>query len=320
MTAVSTAAAPRRPLGRRIYGLLRALPTWVLWMLVVVWTLPTFGLFVSSFRTRDAQRTSGWWLAFQDNASGFEFPTLINYQDVLGAEATGGLGPALLNSASIAIVSTVIPIAIAAFAAYAFAWIEFKGREWLFIATVALLAVPTQTSLIPLLQAYASGVHWTIPFIEKTMTIVPDANLAGTIPAVWLTHTGFALPFAIFLLHNYIAGLPKDIFESAYIDGADHFKIFWKLVVPLSLPVLAAFAIFQFLWTWNDYLIALTMIGGQRDALPATVTIASLAGEFGLREHLLTAGAFVLTVVPLVVFFALQKFFVRGVTAGSVKG
>jgi len=152
------------------------------------------------------------------------------------------------------------------------------------------------------------------------MTIVPDANLAGTIPAVWLTHTGFALPFAIFLLHNYIAGLPKDIFESAYIDGADHFKIFWKLVVPLSLPVLAAFAIFQFLWTWNDYLIALTMIGGQRDALPATVTIASLAGEFGLREHLLTAGAFVLTVVPLVVFFALQKFFVRGVTAGSVKG
>ncbi|HIE21118.1 MAG TPA: carbohydrate ABC transporter permease, partial [Acidimicrobiia bacterium] len=255
MTAVSTAAAPRRPLGRRIYGLLRALPTWVLWMLVVVWTLPTFGLFVSSFRTRDAQRTSGWWLAFQDNASGFEFPTLINYQDVLGAEATGGLGPALLNSASIAIVSTVIPIAIAAFAAYAFAWIEFKGREWLFIATVALLAVPTQTSLIPLLQAYASGVHWTIPFIEKTMTIVPDANLAGTIPAVWLTHTGFALPFAIFLLHNYIAGLPKDIFESAYIDGADHFKIFWKLVVPLSLPVLAAFAIFQFLWTWNDYLI-----------------------------------------------------------------
>jgi alpha-glucoside transport system permease protein len=320
MTAATTTTTARRPLGKRIYGLLRALPTWVLWILVLLWTLPTFGLFVSSFRTRDAQRTSGWWLAFQDNARGFDFPTLVNYQDVLGAEATGGLGPALLNSASIAIVSTVIPIAIAAFAAYAFAWIEFKGREWLFIATVALLAVPTQTSLIPLLQAYASGVHWTIPFIEKTMTIVPDADLAGTIPAVWLTHTGFALPFAIFLLHNYIAGLPKDIFESAYIDGADHFKIFWKLVVPLSLPVLAAFAIFQFLWTWNDYLIALTMIGGQRDALPATVTIASLAGEFGLREHLLTAGAFILSAMPLVVFFALQRFFVRGVTAGSVKG
>ena len=319
MTAL-TETSPARPLGKRIYGFLRALPTWVLWMLVIVWTLPTLGLFVSSFRTRDAQRASGWWLAFQDGARGFDFPTLENYRAVLGAEATGGLGPALLNSASIAIVSTVIPIAIAAFAAYAFAWIEFRGREWLFIGTVALLAVPTQTSLIPLLQAYASGVHWTIPIIEKTVTLMPDADLAGTIPAVWLTHTGFALPFAIFLLHNYIAGLPKDIFESAYIDGADHFKIFWRLVVPLSLPVLAAFAIFQFLWTWNDYLIALTMIGGQRDALPATVTIASLAGEFGLREYLLTAGAFVLTVVPLVVFFALQKFFVRGVTAGSVKG
>jgi alpha-glucoside transport system permease protein len=288
--------------------------------MVLLWTIPTLGLFVNSLRTRDAQRKSGWWLAFQDNANGFEFPTLENYQAVLSAEATGGLANGLLNSASIAIVATVIPIAIAAFAAYAFAWIDFRGREWLFIATVALLAVPTQVSLIPLLQAYATGVHMTIPIIEKTITIIPDAGLAGTIPAVWLTHTGFALPFAIFLLHNYIAGLPKDIFESAHIDGADHFRIFWKLVIPLSIPVLAAFAIFQFLWTWNDYLIALTMIGGNREALPATVTVASLAGEFGLREHLLTAGAFVITIVPLTVFFALQRFFVRGVTAGSVKG
>ena len=290
------------------------------WILVLMWTIPTLGLFVNSFRTRDAQRESGWWLAFQDNANGYDFPTLENYQAVLSAEATGGLANGLLNSASIAIVATVIPIAIAAFAAYAFAWIDFRGREWLFIATVALLAVPTQVSLIPLLQAYAQGVHMTIPIIERTITIIPDAGLAGEIPAVWLTHTGFALPFAIFLLHNYIAGLPKDIFESAHIDGADHFKIFWRLVLPLSIPVLAAFAIFQFLWTWNDYLIALTMIGGNREALPATVTVASLAGEFGLREHLLTAGAFIITVVPLVVFFALQRFFVRGVTAGSVKG
>lgn len=320
MTAATANGGRRRPIGKTIYGFLKAVPTWVLWFMVLLWTIPTLGLFVNSLRTRDAQRKSGWWLAFQDNANGFEFPTLENYQAVLSAEATGGLANGLLNSASIAIVATVIPIAIAAFAAYAFAWIDFRGREWLFIATVALLAVPTQVSLIPLLQAYATGVHMTIPIIEKTITIIPDAGLAGTIPAVWLTHTGFALPFAIFLLHNYIAGLPKDIFESAHIDGADHFRIFWKLVIPLSIPVLAAFAIFQFLWTWNDYLIALTMIGGNREALPATVTVASLAGEFGLREHLLTAGAFVITIVPLTVFFALQRFFVRGVTAGSVKG
>jgi alpha-glucoside transport system permease protein len=309
-----------RPLGARIYRFLRAIPTWVLWLIVIVWTIPTFGLFVNSFRTRDAQRNGGWWLAWQDNANGFDFPTLQNYSDVLGSEATGGLWNGMLNSMSIAIVATIIPIAIAAFAAYAFAWIDFRGREWLFIATVALLAIPTQVALIPLLQAYATGVHFTLPIVERTVTIFPDLDLAGTIPAVWLTHTGFALPFAIFLLHNYIAGLPGDLFESARIDGADHFTIFWRLVVPLSLPVLAAFAIFQFLWTWNDYLIALTMIGGNREALPATVVVASLAGEFGLREHLLTAGAFVITAVPLVVFFALQRFFVRGITAGSVKG
>ena len=319
-TAAPTPSGARRPLGNRIYGFLRSVPTWLLWILVVLWTIPTFSLFVNSFRERDAQRTSGFWNAWQDNANGFEFPTLNNYQEVLFPDVGAGLGNALLNSAAIAIVATIIPIAIAAFAAYAFAWIDFRGREWMFIATVALLAVPTQVSLIPLLTAYSQGVHMTIPLIERTITLIPDANLAGSIPAVWLTHTGFALPFAIFLLHNYIAGLPKDIFESAYIDGADHFKIFRKLVVPLSMPVLAAFAIFQFLWTWNDYLIALTMIGGNREALPATIVVASLAGEFGAREHLLTAGAFVITIVPLIVFFALQRFFVRGVTAGSVKG
>ncbi len=328
MTSVTTkgpdtkapAERTQRPLGQRIYSFLRSIPTWALWILVILWTIPTWSLFVNSFRERDAQRASGWWDALSDNANGFDFPTLANYQEVLFPDVGAGLGNALLNSAAIAIVATIIPIAIAAFAAYGFAWIDFKGREWMFIATVALLAVPTQVSLIPLLSAYSTGVHMTIPIIEKTVTLFPDADLSGQIPSVWLTHTGFAMPFAIFLLHNYIAGLPKSIFESAYIDGADHFKIFWRLVVPLSTPVLAAFAIFQFLWTWNDYLIALTMIGGNREALPATIVVASLAGEFGAREHLLTAGAFVITVVPLVVFFFLQRYFVRGVTAGSVKG
>lgn len=303
-----------------VAAFLGQIPTWVLWFFVVVWTIPSLGLFINSFRTRDAQRNSGWWMFWQDGANGFGSLTLDNYSAVLGTEATGGLWNGLLNSMSIAVVATILPIAIAAFAAYAFAWIDFKGRDTLFIATVALLAVPSQVALIPLLQMYAGGAHLTLPLIGKTITVFPDLGLAGTIPAVWLTHTGFALPFAIFLLHNYISGLPRDLFESARIDGADHFTIFRKLVLPLSVPVLAAFTIFQFLWTWNDYLIALTMIGGNREALPATVVIASLAGEFGRLEHLLTAGAFIITVVPLVVFFALQRFFVRGITAGSVKG
>ena len=309
-----------KPLTGRVASFLTAIPTWVLWFFVVVWTIPTLGLFVNSFRSRDAQRGSGWWLFWQDAEKYGTGLTLDNYRDVLGSEATGGVANGLLNSMAIAVVATIIPIAIAAFAAYAFAWIDFKGRDTLFIFTVALLAVPSQVALIPLLQMYAGGAHLTLPIIDKTLTVFPDLDLAGKIPAVWLTHTGFALPFAIFLLHNYISGLPSDLFESARIDGADHFTIFRKIVVPLSVPVLAAFTIFQFLWTWNDYLIALTMIGGNRDALPATVVVASLAGEFGLREELLTAGAFIITVVPLVVFFALQRFFVRGITAGSVKG
>jgi alpha-glucoside transport system permease protein len=312
----SAGTAGRQPLGKRIYGFLRSIPTWVLWILVFIWSIPTLGLFVNSFRTRDAQSASGWW-SFLSDPEGLSFE---NYTDVLAAQVGGGVSNALLNSLAIAIPATVIPIAIAAFAAYAFAWIDFRGREWLFIITVALLAIPLQTSLIPLLQIYSGGGHWTIPLLDKTITFFPDLDLAGTTTAVWLTHTGFGLPFAIFLLHNYISGLPRDVFESAQIDGANHFTMFWRLVVPLSVPVLAAFAIFQFLWTYNDYLIALTMIGGVGDNWPVTIRIASLAGEFGTREHLLAAGAFISTVLPLVVFFSLQRFFVRGILAGSVKG
>ena len=313
--ATPKAGSVEAGLGRRIYGFLRSLPTWVLWLLVIAWTIPTFSLFVNSFRSRDLQRSGGFWTALTN----WDF-TLENYRDVLGAEATGGVWEGLLNSLAIAIPATIIPIAIAAFAAYAFAWIDFKGREWLFIATVSLLAIPAQVALIPLLQMFSGGAHLTLPFFDKTMTLFPNLSLAGKTVSVWLTHTGFALPFAIFLLHNYISGLPASVFESARIDGADHFAIFWRLVLPLSVPVLAAFAIFQFLWTYNDYLIALTLIGPNPDALPVTVRIASLAGEFGLREHLLTAGAFISTVLPLVVFFSLQRFFVRGILAGSVKG
>src|SRR5262245_51393020 len=300
-----------------VYRFLRSIPTWVLWFIVILWCIPTLGLLVNSFRGRDAQRTTGWWTVLSGNFDGF---TLDNYKQVLEAGAQGGMKTGLANSLAIALPATLIPIAIAAFAAYAFAWIDFKGRQGLFIVTVSLLAVPTQVALIPLLQMYVNGAHLTIPWFDKTLTFFPDLNLAGTTTAVWLTHAAFAMPFAIFLLHNYISSLPRDLFEAARIDGANHFKIFYRLVLPLSVPVLAAFAIFQFLWTWNDYLIALTMVGANPAALPATVKIASQAGEFGRLEHLLTAGAFLQAAVPLAVFFLLQRFFVRGILAGSVKG
>ncbi len=296
----------------RVYGFLRRIPTGILWLIVLVWSLPTLGLFLNSFRSRDAQRGSGWWTVRPDDL------TLANYDQIFGARQ--GLGQSLLNSAAIAIPATIIPIAIAAFAAYGFAWIDFKGRKPLFIATVALLAIPLQVALIPLLQMYVGGARLTLPLLDKTITLIPDFDLAGTTTAVWLTHTGFAMPFAIFLLHNYISALPKDLFEAARIDGADHFRIFWRLVLPLSVPVLAAFAIFQFLWTWNDYLIANTMIGANASQQPTTILIANLAGDFGRNENILPAAAFIQSLIPLIVFFALQRYFVRGILAGSVKG
>ncbi|MEE8602580.1 carbohydrate ABC transporter permease [Euzebya tangerina] len=300
----------------KAYRWLKSLPTGALWIIVAIWTLPSLSLFINSFRTRDAQRTSGWWA---DLFNG-EAYTLENYNTVLSADASASLTDAFLNSAAVTLPATVIPIAIAAFAAYAFAWIDFKGRKVLFIATVSLLAVPLQVALIPMLQLYVGGAHLTIPLLEKTITLIPDFDLAGTTTAVWLTHTGFGLPFAIFLLHNYISGLPRELFESARIDGADHFTVFWRLVLPLSMPVLAAFGIFQFLWVWNDYLIANTMAGSNPEALVMTIRIANLAGDFGRNEHLLPAAAFVQTVMPLIVFFGLQRYFVSGVLAGSVKG
>jgi alpha-glucoside transport system permease protein len=302
--------------GNRIYRRLGSIKGWMLWLIVIVWSLPTFGLLVSSIRSRDDQRASGWW----EVVGGFDKLTLENYKTVFSSSGTSRLTDSLLNSFAIAVPATIIPIAMAAFAAYAFAWIDFKGRKWLFIATVALLAIPLQVALIPLLQLFVGGAHITLPFIDKTITMVPNFDLAGTTTAVWLTHSGFALPFAIFLLHNYISGLPKDLFEAARIDGADHFTIFWRLVLPLSIPVLAAFGIFQFLWTWNDYLIANTLVGSNPDAAPTTIRIANLAGDFGRYEHLLPAAAFTQAFVPLVVFFALQRYFVRGLLAGSVKG
>jgi len=311
---MSTTMNSRRGPIDRIYGLLRSIPVGVLWLIVIVWSVPSVSLFLNSWRSRDAQRNSGWWTIKPGDL------TIDNYDYIFNASAAGTIGNSLINSMAIAIPATIIPIAIATFAAYGFAWIDFKGRKTLFIATVSLLAIPLQVALIPLLQTYVNGAHLTLPFIDKTITIIPNLGLVNTSTAIWLTHTGFALPFAIFLLHNYISSLPKDVFEAARIDGADHFTIFWRLVLPLSVPVLAAFAIFQFLWTWNDFLIANTMAGTNPDARPTTIFVATLAGDFGTNEHLLPAAAFVQAFVPLVVFFAMQRYFVRGLLAGSVKG
>ncbi len=291
----------------------RLAATIALWSIVSVWTLPTLGLFLASLREENAVRIEGWGTIFTDPQR-----TLDNYTAVLsagGENDTPDMGQYFMNSLAIVIPATVIPISIALFAAYAFAWMDFPGKKLLFVFVVSLMAVPLQMSLIPLLQLFNGGAH------IGEVTIFPDLDLTGSATSVWLVHTGFGLPLAIFLLYNYVSGLPADLFEAARIDGADHYTIFWRLVVPLSVPALAAFGIFQFLWTWNDYLIALTFIGTSNpDAQPLTIRLAGLSGNRGQDWHVLTAAAFVSMSMPLVVFFSLQRYFVRGLLAGSVKG
>jgi alpha-glucoside transport system permease protein len=264
----------------------------------LVWTLPSIGLLISSLRPKEAVLANGWWTVLQHP---FDFTqlTLVNYIDVLTAE---GMGQAFINSLTVAIPATVIPIAIATFAAYALAWMDFPGRQWIFIGVVALLVVPLQMTFIPVLRAYR------------------ELGMAGTFLAVWLAHTGYGMPLGIYLLRNYIGSLPRDLIEAASVDGASHLKIFTKLIVPLSMPAIASFAVFQFLWVWNDLLVALVYLGGTPDVAPVTLKLSSLVGSRGQDWHLLTAGAFVSMVVPLGVFFALQRYFVRGLLAGSVKG
>ncbi len=303
------------PVGQQTHRALAAIPTWVLWGLVVVWTIPSVGLLVNSFRPKSQQLSSGWWTAITDPSF-----TLDNYRQAM-FDMPGGyvsFGKALLNSFAIAIPATVVPILIAAAAAYAFAWMPFKGRSWLFIAVVAMMAIPLQMALVPLLQLYSGGAHMTL--FGQTFTIFPDLNLNNKPIAVWLTHTAFGLPLAIFLLHNYISSLPGDVFEAATIDGANHFGIFWRIVLPLCKPALAAFAIFQFLWVWNDYLVALIFLAGNKDASPLTIQLVNLVTSKGSGTELLPSAAFISMIVPLIIFFSMQRYFVRGLLAGSVKG
>jgi alpha-glucoside transport system permease protein len=298
-----------------VHRVLSAVPTAVLWGLVVLWTIPSVGLLVTSLRPGSEQFDSGWWTVVTNPSF-----TLDNYTNAL-FDPPGGSVPfaeAFLNSFAIAIPGTLVPIALACAAAYAFAWMDFRGKHWIFIGVLAMMAVPLQMSLIPLQQLYTGGAHLTIA--DTTFIVFPDLDLNNKPIAVWLAHTAFGLPLAIYLLHNYISSLPKDVFEAARIDGANHFSIFWRIVLPLAKPAIAAFAIFQFLWVWNDYLLALVFLSQNRDASPLTVQLVNLVTSRGQGTELLPAAAFISIVVPLIIFFSLQRYFVRGLLAGSVKG
>jgi alpha-glucoside transport system permease protein len=259
-------------------------------------------------RTRLIKVASMKWVGFGANLTTKNYTDVLSGADVNYLDANGNtivrqgdnLMGAFLNSVAVAVPATIIPILIAAFAAFGFAWLNFPGRKIFFIGVVALLVVPLQIALVPIVQDYTR------------------LDLNGTYLAIWLAHTGFGLPLAIYLLFNYISQLPRDILESAFIDGASNFTIFTQLILPLSVPALASFAIFQFLWVWNDYLVALVFLGGKTQVM--TVALANMVGEKGQDWQLLTSGAFISMLLPLAVFFALQRYFVRGLMAGSVKG
>lgn len=263
--------------------------------IMVAWLVPTAGLLINSFRPADAVASSGWWTALLPP---YEF-SLGNYEHVLAAQ---GLGPAFVNSLFITIPSTVIPIAVAAFAAYAFAWMDFPAKNVLFVIIVGLLVIPLQTTLVPILRLFK------------------ESGIAGSFLAVWLAHTGYGLPFAIYLLRNYMGGLPREVFEAAALDGASPLVAFFRLAIPMSVPAIASLAIFQFLFVWNDLLVALIYIGPRPANQPLTQVVASLATSLGGDWQFLTAAAFITMALPLAVFLLLQRYFVRGITGGAVKG
>ncbi len=270
-------------------------------VLCVLWTVPTVGLLVTSFRTRSDASSSGWWTLLWPGNWGDAGFTSGNYREVL-ANTQPPMSDGFINSLVVAIPATVIPIMFAAFAAYAFTFMDFRGKDVLFIAIVAVLVVPIQVAFQPMLNLLGPN----------------GIGISGQFMAVWLLHTGFGMPLAIYTLRNYMTTLPKTVIESAKMDGASHYQTFWKLIVPMSLPALAAFAILQFLWVWNDLLIAKLFLNPENGTV--IVALQSLIGTAGKGQELLTAGAFVSMVLPMLVFFSMQRFFVRGLTSGAVKG
>ncbi|MDP9028457.1 MAG: carbohydrate ABC transporter permease [Actinomycetota bacterium] len=280
--------------------------TVILGILAVLWMVPVLGLLITSFRDTTAATSSGWWTVFT-NPTGAAW-TGSNYVNALSGSTSGtgqSLASEFLNSVAVAVPATILPLMFAAFAAYAFTFLEFRFKEAYFAIIVGLLVVPVQIALIPVLQTYV------------TITKVTGIQITGTPPAAWIVHSAFAMPLCIFILRNYMATLPNALIEAARVDGASHFQIFWRLVIPMSTPALASFAAFQFLWVWNDYLVAYIFIGNTNPVLQQG--LLGLLGQYSQGWNLVAAGSFVVLIVPVIVFLSLQRFFVRGLTAGSVK-
>jgi alpha-glucoside transport system permease protein len=260
--------------------------------IAVIWLVPTVGLAITSIRPRAEIQSTGWWTTFTD----FAF-TLHNYDLVLN---NAKMGSSFVNSIIITVPSTLLPLFLGALAAYAFSWIKFPFRDTIFLLIVALMVVPIQMALVPLLRLFR------------------NLGISDWYVGIWLAHTAFGLPLAVFLLRNFFITLPRDLIEAARVDGASNMRIFLRVVLPLSVPALASYGIFQFLWVWNDLLMALVFISDS-DLFPMTKRITEMQGTYGAEYHLLASGAFLLMIVPLIVFFALQRYFVQGLLAGSVK-
>ena len=296
--------------GRKIFS--SKIATVIVWITTIIWTVPTLGLFVTSFKEDKKILGEAWWVSLLNP----DF-TIANYKNVFLGDGTeslsSGVLPYFINSIVITLPATIFPIVIATMAAYALAWIRFRGSDFLFFFIFALQIVPLQMSLVPLLLLFTGGAH------IGSVQIFPALGIAGDFAGIWLPHTMFALPLAIYLLHNFIAGLPRELMEAAYVDGANHFTVFRRIVLPLSIPGIASIAIFQFLWVWNDLLVALTFASGTEEVAPINSKLASLVGQYGSGYTQLSAGAFITIAVPLIVFFSLQRYFVRGLLAGSFK-
>jgi alpha-glucoside transport system permease protein len=296
--------------GRKIFS--SKIATVVVWVTTIIWTIPTLGLLVTSFKSDKDILGEAWWTTLFNPKF-----TLDNYKGVFFGDETqslsSGVLPYFINSIVITLPATIFPIVIATMAAYALAWIRFRGSNFLFFSIFALQIVPLQMSLVPLLLLFTGGAH------IGSVQIFPALGIAGDFAGIWLPHTMFALPLAIYLLHNFIAGLPRDLMEAAYVDGANHFTVFRRIVLPLAIPGIASIAIFQFLWVWNDLLVALTFASGTEEVAPINSKLASLVGQYGSGYTQLSAGAFITIAIPIIVFFSLQRYFVRGLLAGSVK-
>jgi len=270
----------------------------ILIVICLLWLIPLIGTFITSFRTVDAAANTGWWSVIV-HPSTLSSLTLQNYRTALGGSTD--MGGAFVNSLAITLPATFIPLLIASWAAYAFTFMQFRGRNFLFLFIVSMLVVPNYVAFIPILKLYK------------------NLGINGTFPAAWLFHIGFGLSLAIYILRNYMSTLPKTVFESAKMDGASNYQTFYRLVLPMSVPAIAAFAIFQFLWVWNDLLVALVFIGPGANQ-PVTVALTQLKGQLGQGWELTTAGGFITLILPVTVFLFLQRYFVRGLTAGAVKG